>query len=134
MTNLGPNEGYAKAIQCLSNSFHGQTAICGLLCSWIRTLACSSSSSQIAASTSTSATQHLSLSSADLAAMEAIRDIVEKVIHGIVIEKYSKEKDENILRLRKREVQFLEDMMDSDRWRRLLIDLSTKYKDSALLM
>lgn len=125
MTNVGPNEGYAKAIQCLSNSFHGQTAICGLLCSWIRTLTSSSTSNSTNTSAAT-ATPHTS--------MESIRNIVEKVINEIVLEKYSKEKDENILRLRKREVQFLEDMMDSDRWRRLLIDLSTKHKDSALLM
>lgn len=128
MTHAGPNEGYAKAIQCLSNSFHGQTAICGLLCSWIRTLTSSSTgNSSNSANTSTAiATPHT--------IMDSIRTIVEKVIHGIVLENYSKEKDENILRLRKREVQFLEDMMDSDRWRRLLIDLSTKHKDSALLM
>lgn len=134
MANLGANEGYPKAIQSLSNSCHGQSAICGLLSNWIRDLATQTLLKQSGSAGSDPTMLDSMTKDPSSRAAETVRSIAEKVVHGIVMEKYTKDRDDNILRLKKKEVAFLDEMMDSDRWRRLLIDLSAKHKDSALLM
>lgn len=110
-------------MQALIASFHGQTAICGLLGLWLADLKASSSSSDATKQEET----------VDTAADE-VRGVVQDVVNRIAMERFSKMGGDNILNLSKAEAAFLEEMIDSVRWRKLLIDLSATHKDSALLM
>mmetsp|Transcript_4031 Transcript_4031/g.6045 ORF Transcript_4031/g.6045 Transcript_4031/m.6045 type:complete len:774 (+) Transcript_4031:236-2557(+) len=116
---LDGNVGGQKAIQSLVAGYHGQTAICGLLGLWLAELK----------SSSTSKKQSNFISAAD-----TVRTIAENVVNTIAKEKFTKAGGDSILSLSKAEVAFLEEMFESNRWRKLLIDLSATHKDSALLM
>jgi hypothetical protein len=115
-----------KAIQALSESAHGQTAVCGLLARWLADL-----SSQTEAS---STADEAELSKYFLNSADDIRERTQEVVNHIAKERFTKASGDNILNLSRSEATFLEDMMASDRWRKLLIDLSASNKDSALLM
>lgn len=110
-------------MQALIASFHGQTAICGLLGRWLADLKASSSLSDATKQEETFDT-----------AADEVRGVVQDMVSRIAMERFSKMGGDNILNLSKSEAAFLEDMIDSVRWRKLLIDLSATNKDSALLM
>ena len=112
------------AIQALIDGYHGQTAICGLLGRWLADLRCQA----------TTNTDEMEKAKQFEASSDDIRDIVQDVLNRIVKERFTKDGGDAILDLSKSEAAFLEDMMDSSRWRKLLIDLSATNKDSALLM
>jgi len=112
-----------KAISALIESYQGQTAICGLLGRWLADMRGTNDPKDDAAN------QRPSETTAD-----GIRQTVQEVINKIVKERFSKEAGDAILNLSKSEAAFLEDMMDSPRWRRLLIDLSASHKNSAVLV
>lgn len=59
---------------------------------------------------------------------------MQDVVNRISKERFTKTGGDSILDLSKSEAAFLAEMMDSNRWRKLLIDLSASNKDSALLM
>ena len=111
-----------NAIQALSESAHGQTAVCGLLSRWLVDLKSQTSSS----SSTTDAAAHTKRfqKSAD-----DIREMTQEVVNRIVKERFTHKGGDSILALSKSEAAFLEDMMDSNRWRKLLIDLSASNKD-----
>jgi hypothetical protein len=111
-----------KAISALIDNYQGQTAVCGLLAKWLADLRTASSSS---ASSSEVPSQ---------TATDQVREVAQDVINRVAKERFSKETGDQILDLSKSEAAFLEDMMDSPRWRRLLIDLSASHKDSAVLV
>jgi hypothetical protein len=117
VTELVTSEGGnpQKAIAALIDNFVGQTAICGLLGRWLADLRANT----------------LSKPSPETA--DEIRTVATNVVHNVVKERFSKAKGDSILDLSKAEAAFLEDMMDSPRWRHLLIDLSATHKDSAVL-
>jgi hypothetical protein len=121
VTNEGGNP--QKAIQALSESYYGQTAVCGLLGRWLADL-----KSQSATSDATERSQLFTQSTDD------IRQMAQDVVNRISKERFTKTGGDSILNLSRSEAAFLEDMMDSNRWRKLLIDLSASNKDSALLM
>ena len=129
LTEVVKNDGGnpKNAIQALSESAHGQTAVCGLLSRWLADLKSQTTSSM----TATDAAAHAKRfrKSAD-----DIREMTQAEINRIVKERFTHKGGDNILALSKSEAAFLEDMMDSNRWRKLLIDLSASNKDSALLM
>lgn len=58
---------------------------------------------------------------------------MEKVIAKIAKSSFSEKAQQTLLNLPKKDRQFFEEMMEHERWRRLLIDLSAEHKDSALL-
>jgi hypothetical protein len=118
-----------KAIQALSESSHGQTAVCGLLSRWLTDLKSDTDVTSFA--TPADAAEHTKRfhKSAD-----DIREMTTDVINRISKERFTKTGGDSILNLSRSEAAFLEDMMDSNRWRKLLIDLSASNKDSALLM
>jgi hypothetical protein len=110
---LGGSEGGQKAMQSLVGSFHGQTAICGLTGLWLA---------------------ELKSSDEDRAKSEnSVRETVEDVVSRIAKERFTKAGGDNIFQLQKSEAGFLEDMIDSGLWRKLLIDLSATHRDSTLL-
>lgn len=116
-----------NAIQALSDSAHGQTAVCGLLSRWLADLKSQTSSSP-------STTDDDAHTKRFTKAADNIREMTQEEINRIVKERFTHKGGDNILALSKSEAAFLEDMMDSNRWRKLLIDLSASNKDSALLM
>lgn len=129
LTEVVKNDGGnpKNAIQALSESAHGQTAVCGLLSRWLADLKSQTTSSMTTADAAAHAKRFQK--SAD-----DIREMTQAEINRIVKERFSQKGGDNILALSKSEAVFLEDMMDSNRWRKLLIDLSASNKDSALLM
>lgn len=113
-----------KAIAALIENYQGQTAICGLLGRWLADLRTASSSSA----------PSIQIDAPSRSSIEEVREITQEVINKLVIERFSKESGDQILNLSKAEAAFLEHMMDSSRWRKLLIDLSATHKDSAVLV
>ncbi len=129
LTEVVKNDGgnANNAIEALKESAHGQTAVCGLLGRWLADLKSQTSSSTNAADAAAH-TKRFFKSADD------IREMTQAEINRIVKERFSNKGGDNILALSRSEAAFLEDMMDSNRWRKLLIDLSASNKDSALLM
>jgi len=144
---LGSNVGGRKAMKEIIASNHGLTAICGVLGLWITglrtTLGSANTGSEspakvnaAAAAAVTSKSNGVSVASASSSASSApdqVRSIVEGIVSRFATEQFSVEKGDSILDLSKAEAAFLENMIENKRWRRLLIDLSATYKDSALL-
>jgi hypothetical protein len=118
-----------NAIQALSESAHGQTAVCGLLSRWLVDLKSQTSTTASSNNADADAQTKRFRKSAD-----NIREMTQQEINRIVKENFTLKGGDNILALSKSEAAFLEDMMDSNRWRKLLIELSATKKDSALLM
>jgi TH1 protein/WW domain len=121
----------AKAISALIENYHGQTAVCGLLSRWLVDLHNQTKQGVVP---SKDAAKILLSSSADASNADKIREVVQNVINKMAKERFTKEAGDSILDLSKSEAAFLEEMMDSSRWRKLLIDLSASHKDSAVLL
>lgn len=122
VTELVTSEGGnpQKAIHALIDNYYGQTAACGLLGRWLVDLRSSSDNKE-----STVPSEGVA---------DDVRGIAQDVVNRAATERFSKESGDSILALEKKDAAFLEDMMDSSRWRKLLIDLSASHKDSAVLM
>ena len=128
VTEVAASEGGnpQKALSTLINNYQGQTAVCGLLSRWLADIRTSSTASaSVAAAPSDSPSE---------AAMDQVREAAEDVVYRVAKERFSKETGDKILDLSKAEAAFLEDMIDSPRWRKLLIDLSASHKDSGVLI
>ena len=150
VVRLGGETGGQKAMQSLIGGYHGQTAICGLLSLWLAELRAANASSSKPASVGgraggigkssgkggdgASGRLVVSRLNPQEEAANGVRAIAEDVIHRLAKERFTVTGGDEMLNLSKAEVSFLEDMIESDQWRRLLIDLSAKHKDSALLM
>ena len=109
----------------LIDNFQGQTAICGTLAKWLADLRSASSNNSDVNEVVGTARQSVA---------DEIRDTTQDVVSQIAKERFSKTGGDNILNLDKAEAAFLQDMINSNRWRKLLIDLAATNKDSALLM
>ena len=103
-------------MQSLLSSFKGETAICGILGLWLADL--KKADEQVVEPEK---------------AIDDVRDIAQHVIDKVAKDKFTKAGGDNIFQLKKSEAVFLEDMMDSSLWRKLLIDLSATHRDSTLL-
>merc|ERR1712194_362063 len=66
----------------------------------------------------------------------AARDVVEEVFNRFAKERFTKEHGDAIVNLPKKEAAFIEKMIKSQRWRKLLIDMSAMAtnKDRRLFM
>lgn len=120
-----------NAIQALTESTHGQTAVCGLLSRWLADLKSEAEASFV---TAASAANPEEQKKRFLKASDTIREMTQEEINTITRERFTTDRGRRILDLSKSEAAFLDDMMDSNRWRKLLIDLSASNKNSALLM
>lgn len=120
-----------NAIQALTESAHGQTAVCGLLSRWLADLKSETGMTVAAAAAAANSAEQ---KKRFLKATDSIRELTQEEINNITRERFTTEQGRRILNLSKSEAAFLEDMMDSNRWRKLLIDLSASNKNSALLM
>ncbi|KAG7365368.1 TH1 protein [Nitzschia inconspicua] len=129
VTSDGGNPQYA--IQALTESARGQTAVCGLLSRWLADLKTETGMTIVSA---TAAANPAEQKKRFLKAADSIREMTQEEINNITRERFTTDRGRQILDLSKSEAAFLDDMMDSNRWRKLLIDLSAANKNSALLM
>ena len=120
----GAEEGAKTALEALSENYHGHAGIGGMLAAWLVDLKSSSSSSS-----DNDGKKEDSMN----AAADEVRNIVQDVIKGITKEKFDKTKADEVLNMSKSETLYIQEMIQSSRWRKLLIDLATTNKDSALL-
>jgi hypothetical protein len=118
-----------RAIQALSRSYFGTTGVCGLLGRWLADLKSQSASPDEVDPEKRQVKQ----SKVFRTTANDVRKMAQDVINRISREKFTNQGGDDILNLSKNEVAFLEEMMDSPRWRALLIDLSATNKDSAML-
>ncbi|CAB9516905.1 TH1 protein [Seminavis robusta] len=114
-----------KAIVALIDNFQGQTAICGTIARWLADLR--------SASSDTSDVNEL-VGKAKHSVADGIRETAQDVVSRIAKERFSNAVGDDILSLSKSDVAFLEEMIESNRWRKLLIELASTHKESALLM
>ena len=126
------HEGGAKAMQSLLSSFRGETATCGILGLWLADLkkaaAVVADDDQFVGVAASSSDNTMNQK-----AIDEVRDISQNVVNKIAKDRFTKAGGDNIFQLKKSEAVFLEDMMDSSLWRKLLIDLSATHRDSTLL-
>ena len=107
LSNMDGQEGQQFVMTNLIQGYVGQAAIAGLLSRWL--------------------TVFLPVSK--------IRKLVEDVISELAKSRFNVQVGDDILTtLSKQEAAFLQTMMNDVSWRKLLIDLSAKHPDSALLM
>ena len=138
----------------LISSYRGHSSICGLLALWLMDLTTAThnnisttnlniNNQKATQSTmnkdqnvDTSTTIHSNIIDVRNKAATSIRQLSENVINQLAKNNFTKTAGDEILDIvtSSRKIRFLEDMIDSDSWRRLLIDLSATNKDSALLM
>lgn len=141
---LGPEIAGPNAMRSLVDGYNGDAAICGLLGSWLARLKSSGGGipggGEGKGASSSSASSSDGNDDGDDApflredAADAARDVVEGVIDRLAKERFTKDHGDAIIRLDKREAAFIDGMIKSDRWRRLLIDLSATNRDSKLFM
>jgi TH1 protein/WW domain len=136
----------AVAIQSLIDAYHGQTAICGLLTRWFIDFKRTTAKSKSSATTETDNNSSKKISSPTKvvnmqqqnqdteADANYLRGIAQDVIIRMAKEKFTREAGDGILDLGRTEAAFLQEMMDSKKWRELLIDLTAAHKDSAVLL
>ncbi|KAL3817077.1 hypothetical protein ACHAXA_000127 [Cyclostephanos tholiformis] len=157
----GPEVAVPMAMQSLLDGYNGDAAMCGLLGSWLArlkstTMADEGYSTGEGKGRATVARAASSSSSASYVgddeddhddvdddrtpliregAADAARDVVEGVIARLAKERFTKVHGDAIIGLdKRREAAFIDKMIKSDRWRRLLIDLSATNKGSMLFM
>lgn len=134
INNLGGEEGGKMAVNSLLQEYVAQTAVCGLISSWLFDLRLAKASSQVnTPTTNEKDTENVIQASLQNATAESVRVIVEQIITKTAKLSYSLSGEKIILSLLKSERAFLYEMMEHKRWRRLLIDLTAEHKDSALL-
>ena len=131
---LGPQEAGPKVMQSLINGYNGETAICGLLGLWLAQLKSSSSTGDIInkGNGMAAAVSGHDVPSLHSGAVNAARDVVEEVIHQLAKERFTKSSGDSIVKLPKKEAAFIDEMIASKRWRKLLIDLSASNRESTL--
>jgi hypothetical protein len=132
LITLAQASGPETAISTLLSSYINQTAVCGVLSKWLVDLKTAnhqhSSSNHQNGSIEAFDSSKLHQSNTDY-----VRQLVEKVIAKTAKANFSEKAQQTLLNLSKKDRQFFEEMMEHERWRRLLIDLSADHKDSALL-
>ena len=142
----GSSVGGPRAMQSLVSSHQGLTAVSGLLGLWLAELRSTlTAASGTRAGPATAAARGgggggrprpgpASGSPGPFGeAADHVRSVAGGVVSRFAMEHFTKTSGDNILNLSKAEATFLEEMIGSSTWRRLLIDLSARHTDSALL-
>jgi hypothetical protein len=101
-----------KAIQALSESSHGRTAVCGLLSRWLTDLKSETDVTSFATPADTAEHTKRFHKSAD----DIREQMTTDVINWISKERFTKTGGDSILNLSRSEAAFLEDMMDLNQW------------------
>lgn len=116
-----------EAATKLVASFTNQPAICGILSKWLIDM------KQANESSVNSLVDKFDIQKLHTAHTHEVKNLMENIIAKTAKQNFTDEAQQTIFNLSKRERMFFEEMMEHERWRRLLIDLSAEHPDSALL-
>lgn len=145
---LGHQVAGPKAMQSLMNGYGGDTAVCGLMGLWLAELKSMDGRGGAGASSAVGVVgkKKVTLNVRNVTSNEgttnngfqegadSARDVAEEVVNRLAKERFTKDGGDAIMKLSKKEATFIDNMIKSDRWRKLLIDLSATNKDSKLFM
>jgi negative elongation factor C/D len=129
-----------NAVSQLVQSTHGQTAICGLMSRWLADLKSHTAGggggggSFSAAGSVSGLDPKAEQTKRFESAADDIREVTQDVLSKLAKESYSTRLGDEILMKDQAQVRYINDLIDSDRWRRLLIELSASNKEDALMM
>ena len=123
VTAIGPQEAGKKAMQSLINGYQGDTAICGLMALWLAELKASNAASNKSSNPpSILGKQDVPIEKRRFEeGTNAARDVVEKVVNRLAKERFTKDGGDAIMLLSKKQVAFVDAMIESERWRNLLV-------------
>ena len=123
-----------KAKQYLVQGYQGDTAMCGLMGLWLAEL--KSSRAAVLGKPRPNAALQNDAHDKNMfqEGADAARDVVESVVNRIARERFTTNGGDAIMKLTKKQAAFVDEMIKSDRWRKMLIDLSASNKDSKLFM
>lgn len=131
VTEMGPQAG-VKVMYSLMNGYQGETAICGLMGLWLAELKASNASLKSPVAPSATAAGGAAANGEEEnekkifeKGADAARDVVEQVVNRLAKERFTKDGGDDIMKLSKKEVAFLDAMIDSERWRNLLVSIIT---------
>jgi hypothetical protein len=116
VTQIGPQEAGRKAMHSLMNGYQGDTAICGMMALWLAEL--KASNAAIDKNTKRVDRQRFNQGA------DAARDVVEQVVNRLAKERFTKDGGDAIMKLSKKQVAFVDAMIESERWRNLLVSAS----------
>lgn len=123
-----------KAQQYLVQGYQGDTAMCGLMGLWLAELK-SSRAAAVGKSRPSAASKNIAHDNNVFEeGADAARDVVESVVNRLARERFTTNGGDAIMKLTKKQAAFVDEMIKSDRWRKMLIDLSASNKDSKLFM
>ena len=120
-----------KAQQYLVQGYQGDTAMCGLMGLWLAELKASRAQPKRASAASAN---DVHANDVFQEGADAARDVVESVVNRLARERFTTNGGDAIMKLTKKQAAFVDEMIKSDRWRKMLIDLSASNKDSKLFM
>lgn len=128
-----PNE----IMKSLVTSYQGTTAMCGVLSRWLLQLKNANDATSNGwlgvKSTSTTPSNGVGATDVQKANADSIRQLITQEMERLAKINFTDVAQQKILNLSRKERMFFEEMMDHAQWRKLLIDLSSEHKDSALL-
>jgi hypothetical protein len=127
VTEIGPQEAGRKAMQSLMNGYQGDTAMCGLMALWLAELKASSAALDKSAKPAPPAAGNENESIEKKRfnqGADAARDVVEQVVNRLAKERFTKDGGDAIMKLSKKQVAFVDNMIESERWRNLLVSSS----------
>lgn len=113
------------------------TAVCGLMGLWLAGLKSATGGATGGAIAGKEAPESDNAAASDYQkGANAARDVVEEVLNRFAKERFTKDHGDAIVNLSKKEAAFIEKMIKSPSWRKLLIDMSAMpaNKDSTLFM
>lgn len=136
---LGAQVAGPKAMSSLMAGYNGDTSICGVMGLWLaqlKSMGGNSTNSSISTSSSSADNSNNNNDELFLEGVISARTTTEDVINKLAKERFTKDYGDKIMNLSKKEATFIDQMIQSSRWRKLLIDLSAlpKNKDSKLFM
>ena len=126
VSEIGPQEAGRKAMQSLMTGYQGDTAICGLMALWLAELKASNERNDNDKSNTPPSTLGGGESMRDKRfhqGANAARDVVEEVVNRLAKERFTKDGGDAIMKLSKKQVAFVDKMIESERWRNLLVSV-----------
>lgn len=127
VTAVGPQEAGRKVMQSLINGYQGDTTMCGLMGLWLAELKASSAAFDKNAKFNAcppAASQDVDKgieSERFNQGADAARYVVEEVVNRLAKERFTKDGGDAIMSLSKKQVAFVDAMIESERWRNLLV-------------
>jgi hypothetical protein len=126
----GAQVGFPKAVQSLINGYQGDTAMCGVMGLWLAELKSSGGAAGAEGGKGGGGGRSISDVGANEVESEsdrfnqgadAARDVAEEVVNRLAKERFTKNGGDAIMSLSKKQAAFVDEMIQSERWRNLLV-------------